>query len=332
MMKEAYNYTRQPDGKTDCLLCPNRCTISPGNTGLCRQYQNIDSILYSVSYGTVATMAIDPIEKKPLYHYYPGGRILSLGAFGCNLSCSFCQNHDLSFGSGKVYPVTPEELMSVMKQHALTHLAFTYNEPIVHYEFILDTFQALKKHSFQTVLVTNGFIEESPLERLLHYTDAMNIDWKGPSSFYQSYCFGSLEPVRKTIRMAQKKSHIEITYLLIPDGNDKESDLMECRDFLSSLSPFIPVHLNRYFPHYQMTRPPTPVSALLQARAIFLQSMPYVYIGNADLPNTQNTYCHHCHSILIKRTNYDIYYTNILDGKCQVCGEKVNMILGDSVC
>ena len=332
MMKEAYNYTSQPDGKTVCLLCPNQCKISRDNLGLCRQYQNIDSTLYSVSYGTAATIAIDPIEKKPLYHFYPGERILSVGSFGCNLGCLFCQNHDLAFGSGKTYPVTPEELMSAMKQHSLTHLAFTYNEPIVHYEFILDTFQVLKKHGFQTVLVTNGFIEESPLKGLLPFTDAMNIDWKGSSSFYQSHCFGLLEPVKRSISLAHKKSHIEITYLLIPDGNDKEADLIECRDFLSSLSPYIPVHLNRYFPHYKMTRPPTPVSSLLQARDVFLQSLPYVYIGNTDLPDVQNSYCHHCHSLLIKRANYDIYYTHILDGKCQVCGEKVNMILGDSVC
>lgn len=332
MMKEAYFYTRQSEGKVNCQLCPHHCHIAAGNMGLCRQYQNRDSALYSLSYGQIAVLAIDPMEKKPLYHYYPGESILSAGSFGCNLACSFCQNHDLSFGSGHSFSTSPEELVKVMKEHSLSHLAFTYNEPLVHFEFVLDTFRFLKQHHFHTVLVTNGFIDEAPLRELLPFTDAMNIDLKGSSSFYQAYCHGQLAPVQRAIQQAFQQTHIEVTYLVIPGGNDRISDFTDCRDFLTSLSPLIPLHLNRYFPAYQMTQPPTPMSILLQAREFFLQTMPHVYIGNTDLPDVQDTYCFHCHARLIKRENYDIYYTNILNGKCQVCGEKVNMIMRDSVC
>lgn len=333
MMKEAYYYTKQPDQRVRCDLCPRHCILSHGQCGFCQQYRSLDSTLYSFHYGQVASMAIDPIEKKPLYHYHPGQKILSIGSYGCNLTCSFCQNHDLSFGSGETYPVTPEEINKALDRYHVNHMAFTYNEPLIQYEFVKDTFQYLKQHtSCYTVLVTNGFIEESPLLALLPYTDAMNIDWKGPASFYQTYCHGQLQPVQRAISQAFRRCHIEITYLVIPGCNDKDSDFIECRDFLTSLSPLIPVHLNRYFPAYKMKNPPTSASVLNKARELMMETMPYVYIGNIPIPGMSDTFCRHCHARLIKRENYDIYYINMVEDRCQMCSEKTDIVLGEKAC
>lgn len=326
MLKEAMFWTSLPGNSIRCMLCPHHCVLLPNHTGICRQYLHQDSRLISLSYGSAVSIAIDPIEKKPLFHVYPGKKILSIGGYGCNLSCGFCQNHTLAFGSGPVKSITPEILIQLLHEHSLSHLAFTYNEPFTNYEFMFETFQALRAERFTTVIVTNGFIEEKPLLTLLPWVNAMNIDWKGSSAFYHDICRGELETVKQTIQHAFSRCHIEISYLVIPGKNDSRIDLIQCRDFLAQLSPDIPVHLNRYFPAYHFSIPPTPLETLWEARQLFLESMRYVYIGNADIPEAQHTYCHHCHAILIKRNNYELYYTHIHQGRCMACGEKVYLL------
>jgi len=329
-MKEAmfYKLIDKDKGIIKCLLCPKECLIKKGQLGFCRSRKNIDNKLYSLIYSKVSSYGFDPIEKKPLYHFCPGTSILSLGTVGCSFSCSFCQNWTISQGTIEnvsVEELSPEEAVQLALDNNSPGIAYTYSEPLIWYEYVLDTAKLAKKNNLKNILVTNGFINQEPLLKLLPFIDALNIDLKSfRNSFYQKYCQGSLAPVLRTIEIAKSYSHIEITNLIIPGLNDQEEEIKGLVNWVASQGENIPLHFSRYFPCYKMNIEATPISTLYKARDIAQKKLKYVYIGNIWDDEANTTYCGNCKRVLIKRTGYNIINLGLdKDGKCKFCGEKV---------
>ncbi len=286
MSRLAMYFDKIEDSKVHCYLCPHNCVIKPGHLGACRARKNIEGELYSMNYGHVTSMAIDPIEKKPLNRFEPGSLILSAGTFGCNLKCSFCQNWTIAHDDADTVEVSPGELVSKAKGYdGNIGIAYTYNEPSIWYEYVLETSKLARQEGLKNVLVTNGFISREPLEELLPYVDAMNIDVKAFSnSFYVDICKATLENVKSTVEIAAKKCHVEGTTLVVPDLNDSPEEIGELSKWLASISTEIPLHLSRYFPNYKMTdKPATPVETLLKAREAAQEHLKYVYLGNVRI-------------------------------------------------
>lgn len=286
--KEAMFYEKLDNQRVHCCLCPHNCNVPPDGRGICGVRKNIDGILYSLNYGEISSIGVDPVEKKPLNRFHPGTYILSVGSVGCNLKCPFCQNHSIA-------RVKPEELHTChasgdeivekavsLKGQGNIGIAFTYNEPSIWYEFVYETAKKAKEKGLLNVLVTNGYIGEEPLRLLLPYIDAMNIDLKAYNDkFYRELVKGGLKEVKETIRRSAEHCHIEITTLVIPGWNDSIEEMEEMTKWLASLSPDIPLHLSRYFPKYQMTdRPPTPLNSLTELKRTAERHLKYVYLGN----------------------------------------------------
>jgi pyruvate formate lyase activating enzyme len=286
-LKEARYYEKKDDKKVRCTLCPHLCFIPDGGIGLCRARSNHRGKVYAESYGYLTSVALDPIEKKPLQRFSPGSRILSVGSYGCNMRCPFCQNFAISMAScdtvESVY-FEPKQLieraLSLVPQGNIG-LAYTYNEPLVSFEYVLDCAKLAHKNKLKNVLVTNGFVNAKPLEELLPYIDAMNIDLKSFSEGFYKKIGGSLGPVQATIKVAAKACHVELTTLIIPGENDSPSEIEESAAWIASLSPEIPLHLSRFFPKYKMSqKEATPVDELSALAAIARKHLNYVYIGN----------------------------------------------------
>jgi len=329
-MKEAlfYELANKSKGIIKCLLCPKGCLIKEGQVGFCQSRKNIDNRLYSLIYSKVSSCGFDPIEKKPLYHFCPGTSVLSLGTVGCSFACSFCQNWTISQGSIEnvsVEELSPERAVQLTLDNNSPGIAYTYSEPLIWYEYVLDTARLAKKNNLKNILVTNGFINQEPLLKLLPFIDALNIDLKSfQNSFYQKYCQGSFAPVLRTIEIAKSYSHIEITNLIIPGLNDKEEEIKELVDWVASQGENIPLHFSRYFPCYKMDIEATSISTLQKARAIAQKKLKYVYVGNIWDEEANTTYCGNCKKPLIKRTGYNIINLGLdKNGKCKFCGEQV---------
>ncbi|MCK4653952.1 MAG: AmmeMemoRadiSam system radical SAM enzyme [Candidatus Cloacimonetes bacterium] len=319
-MKEARYYKKLPNKKVQCELCPHLCIMTPGSTGKCRARKNIDGVLYTSNYAKTITISIDPMEKKPLYHFYPGESVISIGPNSCNFSCDFCQNYNSSQQVVPTQDITPGKLLEISKQHQCDFVSYTYTEPITWFEFVLDSAKLLQENRIKNVMVTNGFINPEPLNELLPYIDAMNIDLKSmDDEFYKKICKSRLQPVLETIRTASKNCHIEITNLLVTDENDSEGNIRKLVDFVAEVNPDIPLHFSRYFPAYKMTNPPTPISRLKRAREIAEEKLSYVYIGN--VMTEKDTLCPNCKHLLIKR-GWTIK-CDILSGNCPGCGHKI---------
>lgn len=281
--KEALFYEALPDGKVHCLLCPQSCRIDDGKVGFCRVRKNIKGKLYSLIYGQITSLALDPIEKKPLYHFHPGKYILSIGTKGCNLACPFCQNWTISQDdSVATESITSQELIKKAKELNSFGIAYTYNEPFIWYEFVLDTAMLAKKEGLENVLVTNGFVNLEPLEKILPLIDAMNIDLKSiEDDFYRKVCRGRLNPVLETIKRAHKSCHIELTNLIIPTLNDSEDNFRRLVDWIyDNLGGEVPLHFSRYFPCYKCDIPSTDINTLKLAEKIAKKKLKYVYLGN----------------------------------------------------
>jgi pyruvate formate lyase activating enzyme len=282
-MKEALYYEKTGDKRVRCRLCPYECVLPPGGRGACGVRQNVDGILCSLIYGKTTGLALDPIEKKPLYRYHPGERILSLGTRGCNLHCDFCQNWHISQTvDGLMENITSEEVVKRAKELGSFGIAYTYNEPFIWYEFVLDTAKLARQNGLKNVLVTNGFVNRDPLEGMLPYIDAMNIDLKAfDEDFYVKICKGRLPPVLDAIKISAKACHVELTNLIIPTLNDSEATIRKMVDWIySNLGPKVPLHLSRYFPCYNMGIEPTPIETLKRAERIAKEKLEYVYVGN----------------------------------------------------
>jgi pyruvate formate lyase activating enzyme len=328
MEKEALFYEKQGD-KVNCKLCPHNCLIKAGEHGKCNVRINRDGKLYTINYGEITSMAQDPIEKKPLYHFKPGSNILSVGSFGCNFTCGFCQNYSISQGRASSEYMPPEKLVEICKSlEANVGVAFTYNEPSIWYEYVYNSARLLKEtlKDISIVLVTNGYIKEEPLKMLLPYVDAMNIDLKAfDNKYYKDICGGSVTPVMDTIKIASKQCHVEITTLLVSGENDSSGEIEEIAGFIASLNKDIPLHLSRYFPNYKMNNPATEMEVMLADRDIAKKYLNYVYLGN--VAGTDNsTYCPKCSYKIIEREGYHVH-VNTSNGICPKCGYKINIIL-----
>lgn len=328
-MKEALEYIPLPEGNVQCSLCPHNCIIANEKTGICRIRKNINGKLYSLVYGKASSIALDPIEKKPLFHFHPGSYILSLGTYGCNFRCPWCQNWSISqVNDGPAESITSEEIVLLAKRKGSVGIAYTYNEPLIWYEFVLDTAKLAKEEGLTNVLVTNGYINPQPLENLLPYIDAMNIDLKSISEeFYKKYCGAKLQSVLDTINIAVKRGIlVELTNLLIPTLNDSESEIQQLVDWVAALNDAIPLHFSRYFPQYKFNLPATPVTTLEKAYSIASKKLKYVYLGNVINPEAESTYCPQCKNELIHREGYWIKITGIKDKKCGSCNRTVDII------
>jgi pyruvate formate lyase activating enzyme len=328
---EAMYYEKMDNGAVRCVLCPHHCKLNDGRAGLCRVRRNRAGVLFTSNYGEISSLALDPIEKKPLYHFYPGSYILSAGSYGCNLACSFCQNYGVAHGTPSTHYLEAESLAELTLNkcgQGSIGLAFTYNEPSIWYEYILTAAPRIKEQGLKTVLVTNGYIEKEPLERLLPYIDACNIDVKAFNEhFYPELCQGKLQAVRETVENVIGRIHVEITALLIPGKNDSEQEIEELSRWLASLDNNIVLHLSRYFPAYKLKLPPTPEATMIRAQEIAREHLNFVYAGN--LPDEENnTYCRHCGHLLIRRNAYHVQISGLEEGQCSACHVKSTYITG----
>lgn len=332
-MKEAlYYFVFDKEKKVvQCLLCPFHCKIAPSRSGLCGVRENQEGKLYSLVYGQIASANIDPIEKKPLYHFYPGSMIFSLGTAGCNFRCQFCQNWEISQKKPQelnLREITSDDVIRMAKQYESIGVAYTYNEPFMNYEFVLECAQKAHEYGLKNVVVTNGYIEEEPFTNLLPYIDALNVDVKSfRDDFYKKICGARLSPVLRTVEICvRKKIHVELTTLLIPHLNDSNEELEDLTDWVYALGQEIPLHFSRYFPCYKMTADPTPLAVLHRARNIAVRKLKHVYLGNIFEEPVSKTYCPQCQELLIERQGYRTEIKNLEKGFCRKCGSKVNII------
>lgn len=325
-MREAMHYELHEQGVI-CTLCPKGCIIQEGRSGFCRVRTNMGNKLYAENYAGCSSCALDAIEKKPLYHFYPGSSILSLGTWGCNFSCTFCQNWQIAQQRPDITELLPAKAVEIAKQYkekGNIGIAYTYSEPGVWYEYVLETAKLAHEAGLKNVLVTNGFINPKPLHELLPYIDAMNIDVKAfHKDFYQTVCAGGLEAVKETVELAVRTCHVEITTLLIPGMNDNEKEISNMAEWLAKLNPNIPLHFSRYFPNYKMQAPPTPRIIMDTAKKLAEQYLNYVYLGN--LSGTEcNTYCPQCDQLVIDRITLQNYLQD--KNRCPQCGHIINII------
>lgn len=332
-MREALWYRSVGDQRTVCSLCPHHCRLAPGQAGLCRVRYNQNGMLYTRNYGLCTQPVLDPMEKKPLYHFYPGSSILSVGTLGCNFRCKFCQNWQLAHGDPVLFQVKPEELAELAvraKEHGCAGIAYTYSEPTVWYEFVLETARLIHEQGLKNVLVTNGFMAAEPFEELLPYIDALNIDVKGFNrEFYQKTVGGDYRPVLDRAKQAHRAGkHVEITTLLVPGLNDGEEEIEALVTWLATeLGAEVPLHLSRYVPHYRLELPPTPGETLLKAKEIAGQKLHHVYLGNAPELGGSPTYCPQCRRPVIERKGFWVVKTVLEKNACGYCGYTLNIVV-----
>lgn len=317
-------YKKSETGEVYCVLCPHYCKIIDGDVGKCRVRKNDKGTLYTINYGKITSYAYDPIEKKPLYHFHPGSNIFSVGSFGCNLACDFCQNWQIVYDESLMVDISDDDIISLTTAKDSIGIAFTYNEPSILYEYILDLSKKVKDKGFKNIMITNGYINEEPLRELLPYIDAMNIDLKSiEDSFYKSFCKGSIDPVLRTIEIAYPLTHIEITTLLIDGENSSLEEVERLAKRIAEIDPSIPLHLSRYFPAYKMKTVPTSIESLTAAKEIAKRHLDYVFIGNV-WGEDNNSYCPKCNTKLVDRREYG-QIAGIEKGKCKKCQYKINI-------
>lgn len=318
-----------PEGDSvRCGLCPHRCLIGEGKRGLCRIRENRGGTLYALTYGKVAAVQVDPIEKKPLYHFHPGSHILSIGTIGCNFSCGFCQNHVLVEGGAPLVPASIPQLVRAAREGGSIGIAYTYNEPLIWFEFVLDCAREFRKAGMVNVLVTNGFVSPEPLRELLPVIDAMNIDLKSMDpQFYRKDCGGLLPPVLETIRESAASTHVEVTNLMVTGENDSEEAVRAVVDFVAGVDPEIPLHLSRYFPHHRYTVAPTPPERLAAAWRIAREKLPFVYVGNFSIDGAEDTRCPRCRSVAVRRRGYRTTLSGLSGSACASCGAALRFVI-----
>ena len=329
MIKEAMLYEKLDDQRVHCNLCAHRCTIKPDRRGLCGVRENRDGVLYSLVYGTLIAEHIDPIEKKPFFHVYPASNSYSIATVGCNFSCDFCQNHDISQMPRSTLMITgndslPAEIASQAKKSGSKTIAYTYTEPTVYLELAYDTAKIAHEHGLKNVFVTNGFMTAEAIEMMASYLTAANVDLKSfRDEFYKKRCGARLNPVLESlIKMKEMGIWVEITTLLIPALNDSDEELKDIAQFIADLGKETPWHISRFHPQFKMLNVPvTPVSSLHKAVEIGKQAgVKYVYSGNVPGDEGENTRCSHCGNLLIERYGFTVVSINLKGNKCSKCG------------
>ncbi|MEW6570439.1 MAG: AmmeMemoRadiSam system radical SAM enzyme [Nitrospirota bacterium] len=331
-MKEAMFYEKLGDKKVKCFLCSHHCLIKEGKRGICYVRKNMDGTLYSLVYGKVISMNIDPIEKKPLFHFLPGSSSFSIASVGCNFRCEHCQNFEIS-----QYPKEHEDIIGeTMRAEAIVDTAlryrsesisYTYTEPTIFFEFAYDCAKIAHEKGIKNVFVSNGYTTPEATRVIAPYLDGNNIDLKGNDDFYKKLCGARLEPVKETVRLMKELGvWVEVTTLIIPDYNDSEDDLREIAEFIKSVDPAIPWHVTQFYPTYKLTdKPRTPVKTLRRAREIgFETGLKYVYEGNVPGEGGENTFCPYCKELIIKRFGFSIIENRMVDRKCPKCKKEID--------
>jgi len=290
--------------------------------------ENRGGTLFALTYGRMAAVQLDPIEKKPLFHFHPGTQILSVGSIACNFRGGFCQNWHLVLGEASVSPVEIPELVRAAGESGAVGIAYTYNEPLIGFEFVRDCAREFRKAGMANVLVTNGYVSPEPLSELLPLVDAMNIDLKSMDpDFYRKVCGGTLAPVIETIRTASRSVHVEITNLLVTGENDSEEAIRKVVDFVAETDPEIPLHVSRYFPHHRFTAPPTPPARLEAAYRIGREKLSYVYMGNYSLAGSEDTRCPRCGATAVRRLGYRVSVVGLTGNRCASCAAKLRFVI-----
>ncbi len=328
---EARYYKKLPHLEVECQICPRKCQVGDRERGYCGARENKEGTYYTLVYGKPCSLAIDPIEKKPFFHYLPGSSALSFATAGCNVNCKFCQNWDIS----QVRPeqtenldLPPKELVRLAKEKGAPVIASTYSEPIIFYEYVYDTAKEGRKQGIRSVMITGGYIQPEPLVELCKVLDAVKVDLKAfTEKYYKDVVHGELAPILECLKVLKRMGiwH-EIVYLMVPTLNDQEGDLKAmCQWIAKALGPDVPLHFTRFMPMYLLKNlPPTPVSSLEKAHAIAKQAgLNYVYIGNVPGHPNENTYCPKCNETLIGRMGYVILQNNIRKGKCKFCSQPI---------
>ena len=331
-LHEALFYEKLEGGRVQCQLCPNRCILAKGQRGICGARENQNGKLVSLVYGKVSAVHVDPIEKKPFYHFLPGAKAYSLATVGCNLDCQYCQNWDIAHRQPEdvqTTEMTPEQVVEEALKSESQVIAFTYNEPIVWYEYMLDIAKLAKEKGLKTVIVTSGYINQEPLKQLLPYLDAVKIDFKSINQqTYQTLIRGNLQPVLESIKAVHESGKwLELVHLVVPGWTDNPQDIKKlCQWTKDNVGPDVPLHLSRFYPNYKLLNlPPTPEKTLKDARKICLDlGLKYVYTGNIDDPEGSTTYCPDNQKPLIKRRGYFIE-ENLIDpsGQSPICPSKI---------
>ncbi|UCC91882.1 MAG: AmmeMemoRadiSam system radical SAM enzyme [Candidatus Aenigmatarchaeota archaeon] len=328
-MKEAMFYKKVRGKKVKCELCPRFCMILNGKWGFCGVRENRNGRLYSLVYGLPVSVAVDPIEKKPLFQFAPGTKTLSLATVGCNLRCKFCQNFEISQEYGEIYgnEMLPEEVIELARKYGVEGISYTYTEPTVFFEYALDIMKLAKKEGFYNMWVSNGYTNPGPVKLASKYLDAVNVDLKGNDEFYREMCGGiGIEPVQNSLKAYKENGvWIEVTNLIIPTYNDSEEEIAKLVEWVrDNLGKETPLHFSAFFPHYKVTDiSPTPVSALENAVKIAKETgMKWVYAGNIYGNKYESTYCWKCGTPLIKRVGFSVHSVN---EKCPKCKEKVDL-------
>ena len=332
---EARYYERLDEETVRCTICPRMCVIKPGKRGFCGTRENRSGTLVSLTYGELSAIAVDPIEKKPLAHFYPGSRSLSISSVGCSFTCPWCQNYHLSTREINGQPtrrVMPEEVVEMAMAQECASISYTYNEPTINLEYVEDTARLAHESEIKNVLVTNGYIAIPALGKVVDAIDAANVDWKGfTEEFYREYCSADLQSVLDaTEYMHRHGIHVEVTFLIIPETNDSEDEMRNMARYLvDHLGPDTPLHLSKFFPMYKFQHvPPTPVETLLKAREIATEEgVRYVYVGNIHQGDYEDTVCPGCGTRVIRRRGYTIAGWGLdKDNRCKKCGAQIPIV------
>jgi len=335
--RECMFYRRLGDNIVQCMHCPHGCVLRPGERSFCRVKENVGGKLYTLVYANPTSVHIDPIEKKPFFHFMPQRRALSIGTAGCNFRCIYCQNWQISQRKPEEtinVEIWPEEMVRIAREYGTPIIAYTYNEPIIFYEYNYEIARLAKRYGIRNVYVTNAYINEEPLESIAPYLDGATITLKWiDEDAYWKYSHGRLNEVQRAIKhMWGLGIHIELINLVVPTLNDDMGKVRRLvRWIRDEISPEVPLHLLRFYPHYKLRNlPPTPMETLKRAREVAIEEgMYYVYLGNVPPGDpTTWTYCPKCKKVLIKREGYLIRENKIRDGKCPYCGAKIYGVWG----
>jgi len=328
---EARYYKKHSDREIECELCPRFCKLGDKERGYCGVRENIGGTYYTLVYGKACSANIDPIEKKPLFHYLPGSSTLSIATAGCNVNCKFCQNWEISQVRPEQvthYDFPPQAVVQSAQKNSCPVIAYTYTEPIIFYEYMYDTSVEARKKGIKSVVITGGYINPEPLVELTKVVDAIKVDLKAFSEdFYSSYVRGKLEPVLEAIKIiAQNDVWMEIVYLVIPTLNDSAKELRSvCQWIRKEIGPDVPIHFSRFHPMYLMKNlPSTPISTLEKAHKIAIEEgLHYAYVGNVPGHRAENTYCPKCQNTVVQRTGYQIQNIDMVAGRCKNCSTPI---------
>lgn len=330
MIKTAAYWRPLDNGQVACDLCPINCRLREGQTGPCATRVNHGGEMIPLHYGRIVSAVVDPIEKKPLYHFHPGRSILSVAAPGCNLHCMFCQNWNISQdGDARTEQTSATDLVAMAQAEESVGIAFTYSEPLVWFEFVRDTAEIAREKGLKNVLVTNGYLNPDPLAEILPWIDAANIDLKSMDDlFYRKVCKARLDPVLAAIRQFKDAGvHLEITNLVIPGHNDSDEQIAALVDFVAGLDPEIPLHFSAYHPAWKLNAPPTPVETLLRARDLAGKKLKYVYLGNANTSQGRDTVCPECETVVIERSGYRGAGLMADGNRCPGCNARIPVVV-----